>query len=120
MSKLLITLFLAAAAFGQTGTPIVDVATGTRCTAAFSPATAATHIQIDCYSAANLISTNRMIISAITGVTNGFSVSFAVPVSGGPGDQVTMVVRRTTPTANIQIDTIVNGGAPITKSVAVP
>jgi hypothetical protein len=95
--------------------PIVDIATGARCVAAFSPAAAATHVQVDCSYGGAAISMTRVSIASITGAAQGFAFSFVA----GP-DAITVLLKRANSTANLQIDATVNGGAITSRSVPVP
>jgi hypothetical protein len=95
--------------------PIVDVATGARCVAAFSPATGATHVQVDCSNAGVAISTTRVSIASITGAGQGFAFSFNTGT-----DAITVLLKRPAAAANLQIDAAVNGGVVSSRSVPVP
>jgi hypothetical protein len=95
--------------------PIVDVATGARCVAAFSPGTGATHVQVDCSNAGVAISTTRVSIASITGVAQGFAFSFNTGT-----DAITVLLKRPGAAANLQIDAAVNGVAITSRSVPVP
>lgn len=115
----LFLLLVSSVLSAQTSAPIVDVATGTRCTAAFSPATSATHVQIDCAVAGVQIAETRLLISAITGSLLGYETTFAVPNSNGK-DVITMVIKRVNSTSPLIVDTVVNGAALPSKTITVP
>ena len=118
MRKLL--FLIASAAYAQTGVPIVDVATGLRCTAAFSPPTSATAVQVDCTKNAQaILSGAKMQLAVISGSTASFTL--VLTIANGTGtDTIAMMFRRPVATGNLQIDTTVNGAAPVTLSIAVP
>jgi hypothetical protein len=116
--KSLSVLFFLAASVGWAQQPIVDVATGTRCTAVFFPTAGASEVQIDCVIATKPAVSTKMAIGAgspLIGLTSGLVLSFTNNI-----DSVTFLLKRASATAQLSIDVAVNGVAQPTKLVTVP
>jgi hypothetical protein len=110
MKTLLLILTLPAAA------QILDVSTGTRCTATFVPATAATDIQLDCFYRSKPVMTGAKVnLAAITGNTSGFVVGFATGT-----DSVAILLKRTAADSSLYVEASVNGTMVATKTIPVP
>jgi len=95
---------------------IVDVSTGSRCTATFSPASAATDAQIDCtYQSKPVLSGAKVSLAAITGNTSGFVIGFSTG-----SDAVTILLKRTAVGAPLHVEAAVNGTQTVNKDIPVP
>ena len=116
--KRFLFLLIPAALLAQSGS-IFDVTTGNRCTAVFSPATAATDVQIDCSRAGAIVLSGAKIkLAAITGSGNAFTLQYNLA-----GDAVTMQMARPTGVGPLHVDVVINGSSvfpPSGKDVAVP
>ena len=94
---------------------IIDVSTGSRCTATFLPATSATDVQIDCtYQSKPVLSGAKVNLVAITGNTSGFVVGFSTG-----SDSVTILLKRASPTGPLHVEAAVNGAQTVNKDIPV-
>ena len=95
---------------------IIDVSTGSRCTATFSPSTSATDVQIDCtYQSKPVLSGAKVNLAAITGNTSGFVIGFSTG-----SDSVTILLKRATATGPLHVEAAVNGTQTANKDIPVP
>lgn len=116
--KFVLFLLVSRVLFAQSGS-IFDVTTGNRCTAVFSPTTAATDVQIDCSRAgATVLAGAKIKLAAITGSGNAFTMQYNLG-----GDAVTMQMARPTAGGPLHVDVVINGASvfpPSGKDVTVP
>lgn len=112
---LLVALFaIAASASAQTS--LIDVSTGSRCTAVFVPAAAATDVQIDCQSQGKpVLAGAKVNLAAIVGSTSGVVIGYTVGT-----ESITLLFKRATSTAPLHVEASVNGAMTVNKDVAVP
>lgn len=111
--KLVILVFVLA---GFTQAQIIDVSTGSRCTATFSPVTGATDVQIDCtYQSKSVLSGAKVNLATITGNTSGFVIGFSTG-----SDSVTILLKRASATGLLHVEAAVNGAQTVNKDIPVP
>jgi len=114
--KLFRLLFLFSVLAIAQSTSILDVATGSRCTAVFTPATAATDVQLDCQTQGKpILSGAKVNLTTIAGNTSGFVIGYSVGA-----ESITVLLKRATATAALHIEASVNGSLTVNKDVTVP
>lgn len=112
MKVFLLSIVLACCGSAQ----IIDVSTGSRCTATFLPVTAATDVQIDCtYQSRPVMGGAKVNLVAITGNTSGFVIGFSTG-----SDSVTILLKRAAATGPLHVEAAVNGAQTVNKDIPVP